>query len=399
MLKLAWNNIVRRRGQSALTVAITALTVFVFVLVLGVFVTTSQGLEKSQERLGADAVVLPPSANLSGYELLFTSQPENAYMPASMLEWVRSLDGVAQATPQFYSQTLNGDCCSFGAEMRVVGIDQDSDFLLEPYLRFKEYDRLADDQIVLGGDFFGYMGQTMGVLDKTFTVTGELYRTGTGMDTTIFMNMDVARQITKESELLEIPADVDVDSSISAIMVKLEDGVDPKKFSLDVTTDQDHKARCVLASSTVASLQEQLNAITKILMLLWAASLAIAILALIGRFNALAKDRKKEIGLMRAIGIQKGQIFGGIIGEAEVMALIGGVVGSVAACLLLGYVGGVFQEVFYLPAQAWNVGTVVLCGLAGVVLALVLGFLAAVRPAMRCSALEPRMAITQGELN
>ena len=399
MLRLAWNNIARRRSQSALTVIITALTVFVFVLVLGVFVSTTQGLEKSQERLGADAVILPSSASIGGYELLFTSQPENVYMPASMLEWVRSLDGVVQATPQFYSQTINGDCCSLGAEMRVVGIDQDSDFLLDPILKYKEYDELADDQMVLGGDFFNYLGKSMVVLDRKFTVAGELYRTGTGMDNTIFMNMDVARAITKSSEALELPEGVDIDNSISAIMVKLDDSVNPRSFSVSVTSNQDHKARCVLASSTIASLQDQLNAVTKILLLLWAASLVIAIMALIGRFNALAKDRKKEIGLMRAIGIQKGQVFGSIIGEAEIMALIGGVIGSVAACVLLGYVGGVFQEVFYLPTSAWNMGTVVLCGLAGVALALLLGLLAAVYPAWKCSVLEPRMAITQGELN
>ena len=163
MLKLAWNNIARRRGQSLLTIAITALTVFVFVLVLGVFLTTSQGLAKSQERLGADAVVLPYEASIGGYELLFTSQPENVYMDESMLDWVRSLEGVVEATPQFYSQTVDGDCCSFGAEMRIVGIDQESDFLLEPLLNIKEYDQLEDNQIVLGGDFFNYVGQTMSV--------------------------------------------------------------------------------------------------------------------------------------------------------------------------------------------------------------------------------------------
>ena len=399
MLKLAWNNIARRRGQSLLTIAITALTVFVFVLVLGVFVTASQGLEASKDRLGADAVVLPVGADLGGYELLFTSNPENVYMDASMLEWVRSLDGVAQATPQFYSQTLNGDCCSFGAEMRVVGIDQESDFLLEPLMNIKEYDTLADDQIVLGGDFFNYMGQTMFVLDRTFTVAGELRRTGTGMDGTIFMNIDVAREITAKSESLDVLDGQDPTGLISAIMVKLDEGVDPKKFSLSVTTDQDHKARCVLAAQTVSALEGQLQAMMKVLLLLWAASLVIAVLALLGRFSALAKDRKKEIGLMRAMGIQKTQVFASVLGEAEIMAAIGGVVGSIAACIAMAPLGGYLLEVFNLPASVWNTPTMVLCGLAGVALALLLGFAASVQPALKCAAMEPRVAIVQGEVN
>ena len=70
MKKLIWNNIVRRKNQSILTVMITLMTVFIFVLVLGVFVTMKQGLDLSRERLGADVVILPEEANVDGYELL-----------------------------------------------------------------------------------------------------------------------------------------------------------------------------------------------------------------------------------------------------------------------------------------------------------------------------------------
>ena len=44
MRMLIWKNIARRRTQSALTIAITMLTVMVFVMVLGVFQTVNRGL-------------------------------------------------------------------------------------------------------------------------------------------------------------------------------------------------------------------------------------------------------------------------------------------------------------------------------------------------------------------
>lgn len=37
MLMLIWNNIARRRTQSAITVTITTLTIFAFVMVMGIF--------------------------------------------------------------------------------------------------------------------------------------------------------------------------------------------------------------------------------------------------------------------------------------------------------------------------------------------------------------------------
>ena len=80
MRMLIWKNIARRRTQSALTIAITMLTVMVFVMVLGVFQTVNQGLALSRERMGADAVLIPKYATADGGDLLFTAIPENIYM-------------------------------------------------------------------------------------------------------------------------------------------------------------------------------------------------------------------------------------------------------------------------------------------------------------------------------
>ena len=114
MFGLAWQNISRRRNQSVLTVAITMVTVFVFVLVLGVFQVMQQGLELSSQRLGADAVLIPKYAPTQSDELLFTASPENVYMPVEVLEQAKELKGIAQMTPQFYAQTLALGCCEPG---------------------------------------------------------------------------------------------------------------------------------------------------------------------------------------------------------------------------------------------------------------------------------------------
>ena len=95
---LIWKNIARRRTQSALTIAITMLTVMVFVMVLGVFQTVNQGLALSRERMGADAVLIPKYATADGGDLLFTAIPENIYMPAEVIEQAKMLEGIAGGT-------------------------------------------------------------------------------------------------------------------------------------------------------------------------------------------------------------------------------------------------------------------------------------------------------------
>ena len=400
MKKLIWNNIRRRKNQSVLTVLITLMTVFTFVLVLGIFITMEQGLELSRERLGADVVVLPEEANVDGYELLFTAQPENVYMEADILEQVAAMEGVAAVTPQFYSQTLDGTCCDFGYEMRVIGIDQETDFILKPYFHLQEFDVLQHEEIILGGNFTDYVGKKSSILGRGFLVVGELYPTGTGMDDTIFMTIDMARALTKKSEVLgELWQDKDPNNYISAIMVKLEEGVDAEKFADKLWRWSGLPVRCVATGGTVSSLQEQLSATVTVLFVLWMAALIIAVMALLGRFNALAKDRKKEIGLMRAIGIQKEQVFLLIIGEACTMAVIGGFIGSFAACLCMKTAVDLLQKVFLLPQSVWTLGSAALCVLIGTLFSVLLGFLAAMYPAIKSAGLEPQSAITQGEVN
>ena len=121
MRMLIWKNIARRRTQSALTIAITMLTVMVFVMVLGVFQTVNRGLALSRERMGADAVLIPKYATADGGDLLFTAIPENIYMPAEVIEQAKTLEGVAAMTPQFYCQTLALSCCEPGEEARIIG--------------------------------------------------------------------------------------------------------------------------------------------------------------------------------------------------------------------------------------------------------------------------------------
>lgn len=400
MKKLIWNNIRRRKNQSALTVLITMMTVFTFVVVLGVFLTMQQGLELSRERLGADIVVLPETANTDAYELLFTAQPENCYMDASILAEVAAIEGVAAASPQFYSQTVDGTCCDFGYEMRVIGFDQETDFILEPYFRLQEYDVLQDQEIVLGGNFTDYVGKKSSILGYQFSVVGELYPTGTGMDDTIFMTIDMARALTAKSEALgDVWVDKDPADYISAVMVKVEDGVDAEKLADWIWRWSGLPVVCVATGGTVASLQEQLSATISVLFVLWLAALLIAVMALLGRFNALAKDRKKEIGLMRAIGIQKEQVFLLIIGEACTMAVIGGFCGSVLACLAMQTAVELLQKVFVLPQSVWNIGIAALCVLIGTLFSALLGFLSAMYPAVKSASLEPQSAITQGEVN
>ena len=65
IFKLAYLNVTRRKSQSLLTGIITAVTILMFVLVFSIFSVVQDGLALTNERLGADIIVLPNSADAS----------------------------------------------------------------------------------------------------------------------------------------------------------------------------------------------------------------------------------------------------------------------------------------------------------------------------------------------
>ena len=401
MLMLIWKNIARRRTQSTLTVTITMLTVMVFVMVLGVFQTVTQGLALSRERLGADAVLIPKYSSAEGDDLLFTAIPENIYMPIEVVEQAKALEGVAAMTPQFYCQTLALSCCEPGEEARIIGYDPATDFVLKPYLEEEHQDGINAEQLIVGRNFEDddLVGYNYLVLGRVFKVVSMLQPTGTGMDSTIFMDWHTAQDMCLESEVLRLDwTEKDPHDYISVIMIKLEDGVDPEDFVRQVEKSG-MEAKCLLTGDTISSLQSQLEVTMQVMFALWLASLLIAVLSLVGRFNALAKERKKEIGLLRAIGLKKGQVFGLIIGETCTMALMGGLLGSGIALLCMNPIIDMLKDAFKLSPSVWTPSLALLCGAAGVVLAGLLGFASAVSPALKSASMDPQAAITQGEVN
>ena len=400
MLMLIWNNIARRRTQSVITITITTLTIFVFVMVMGIFQVVTEGLSLSRERLGADAILVPKYASATGSDLLFTALPENIYMEVDVLEQAKQLEGVAALTPQFYNQTLDLSCCDAGTTRRIVGYDSETDFILTPYLEDSGKKSVNENEVILGSNYDHELsGQIYMLLGKKFTVVNMLQPTGSGMDDIYFMDIDTARQMCLDShEIARNWKDKDPFEHISVIMVKFAPGMDGDSFVHQVE-NSGMDCRAVLTSETISALQHQLEAITKVMFALWMAALAIAVLALTGRFNALAKERQKEIGLLRAIGLTKSKVFALIIGETGLMALMGGILGSVIALLCMDPAIDLLREAFVLSPSVWSDTMAAVCGVTGVVLAVALGFVSAVSPALKSASMDPQTAITRGEVN
>ncbi|WP_455203011.1 ABC transporter permease [Kaarinaea lacus] len=97
------------------------------------------------------------------------------------------------------------------------------------------------------------------------------------------------------------------------------------------------------------------------------------------------RERTSEIGLLRALGAKRNQVLGLFLGEAMILAAIGGVIG-----LVVGVFGA---QLLHMALPAMPVHTPWSYALLAVVLAVAIGLIAGVLPARHAAQLDPVEAL------
>jgi len=137
----------------------------------------------------------------------------------------------------------------------------------------------------------------------------------------------------------------------------------------------------------VESLQEIKTAIA----MAWVTSTIATIIGAIGMLNTMfmsVQERTLEIGILRAVGWSRLRVVGMILYEAIVLSILGAIVGAVAAIVLV-------RVLTWLPAVngliEGNISWVVIG--QGFAIALVVGFIGGLLPAISASRLSPNEAL------
>jgi putative ABC transport system permease protein len=145
------------------------------------------------------------------------------------------------------------------------------------------------------------------------------------------------------------------------------------------------------------SLSRQLQTLTPGLLLIGAGFWIIAVLMIGALFIMVINERRRELGLLQAMGATRGFIFKQVMLESVQLTVLGGVVGlALGAAVILALKSAVASslgvEFVWPPAgylAAFTLGYLVLAALTGVI--------AALYPAAMASRLEPYQSIRSGE--
>ncbi|MFN2183440.1 MAG: FtsX-like permease family protein, partial [Anaerolineae bacterium] len=134
-----------------------------------------------------------------------------------------------------------------------------------------------------------------------------------------------------------------------------------------------------------------LNSVVALLAITWV--LTMALIAVV--FSLAVNERRRYIGVMRALGARRTTVLQSLLLEAVLLALAGGVVGiavaSLAVYLFRSLIMGLMNTPFLFPAPLSLAGL----GLGALVLALLGVTLAALIPALRISFQDPAISMRE----
>lgn len=399
MLSLALRNLQRKPFRTyalAIAVAIAIGAVFATATILwGVERSLAQGFSK----FGADALVVPKGALVNIKTALLTGEPSTFYMKGDYAAQIRGLAGVAKVTPQLFLTTAAGSHCIVGNAF-LVGFDPQTDFTVMPWIYQKQERPFARGDVVVGANNNYQVGDVVYFYGETFTVFAKLDRTGIGLyDNAIFLHIEQAYELIDSSKkFADVPNMGFARGDVSALLVQIGSSAKANLIRFAIAKNPD--VRVVTAGNIVTSVRQNLTA-------LFTGTVALIVVLILGNvlmisaiFSTIVNERKKELGLLRALGARRFSIFNLVLSESAMLTTLGGFIGLGLGVILLRVFSrsiGFHLESLNIPFLWPPLSHIVLIGGAAVIFALLLGTLGALYPAVAGSRIEPYDAIRAGE--
>jgi len=376
MLEMALRNVFRQKTRTALTV-VGIMIGIAAIVALG---SISEGLRvqiaKSLEQSSGLITVIEKSD--SGLFMSLSSSE----LSQETVDEVMAVSGIKDATPVVYKVGyLEGDSGFGEPSLFEIGVDPEKiDLYTTEGARLAEGETLddGDTEYVMAGSKITEkldlkVGDTVAVEEKEFIVKGIYEEFGnSGLDSGIIMPLDIAKELfetDKYSSIIIYPEDI---NSVEDLAKDIEDTVDGVSA---ITTAQFAKQ--------IGQIVDQIGFFT-----IGIAGIS-AVVGGLGVMNTMimsVMERRREIGVLKAIGATNSYVIRMILIESTIISLIGGLLG-----LGVGYLGSKAIGAFS-GGQAQGIVTSNLA-LNSMLFALFLGVVGGLYPARKASQLSPVEAL------
>lgn len=344
------------------------IALFASVLLIGglLSISLSKGLNRLSSRLGADVIVIPQGSGIDDQTVLLQGDSKYTYLPPGSLEFIRDLDGVEIATPQYFIMTLSASCCD--QKVSIIGFDTESDFVIQPWIREVLIDKLPKGSIVVGADINIGEKKSVKFFDRDYPVAAKLEPIGNKLDQAVFVDEATLANIREAAEakgIVFLKDEKSLDGEIatySSILIKLKEGADVERLSREIHSRYDG-VQFRTRKDLFSGLQKSANFLQIVVWAIVAIFLIVAAAAIVISFSLSTRERRREYALLRIIGFTRKRLQNLVLGEALLVSAVGTYIGllfaSVAFFTFRIWIGEHVGIPFIVPAAAEIAGVYV----------------------------------------
>ena len=377
---IAFNNLRRRKGRMAFLLAGLLIGVATVVTLFSLSTSLTLDAEHKLDSFGANIVITPKRDNLSlsygGITLAGVNVVQNELRMADLLRIgeIENFNNIAGIAPK-----VLGAVEIKGVRALLMGVSPDVEFALKRWWNVDGRPLAADNELVIGSSAALRLGLTQDeqvtIAGNDFIVTGILQPTGSQDDELIIATLAVAQRLFAKEGLVSL-----VEVAALCAGCPIEDMVE--QLAAVLPQAEVNAIQQVVKTRMHALAQFQTFALGISAVVLFIGALVVLV-TMMGSVN----ERTREIGIFRALGFRRGHVVALIEIEAVTVSsfagLFGYLLGMGATQLILPFLAEAHLEVVWdlrLAAGAF-------------VLAVIIGALASLYPALHASRMEPTAAL------
>jgi putative ABC transport system permease protein len=391
LFSLATRNLRRKPLRTAVLIFSIGLLVAALVFAMSYIRRVDSIISVTSERLGADVIIVPSGSRGAAEDILLENKVKSFYMGREVLDKLGRINGIEDLTHQTYLVSIAGECCDV-PETVVVAFNQNTDFIIKPWLNRAIGRKLEQGEALVGNE--SAMNISVGLTEvdsvlfgNMFKMVGVLEKTGTGLDTAIFIDETNIADILREGK-----TDLNPDQ-ISIVFARVKTGTDPTSVARDIE-DSVIEADAVARKDIGRGILDTLRDLNRVFLVTVAIASILSISLVWAVFSAIANERGWEIGIMRAIGARESHISSLFLIEVIVIGIIGSLIGIVAGTAVSVLLAKHFMLLKNVSADLalWErafIGVLSLVAGTGVCV------LGAISPIYRLKKMEPLVAIKE----
>ena len=375
------NNLRRRKAKMAFLTVGLMVGIATIVTLVTLTRSMSSDIERKMDAFGANILITPQSnglaMNYGGISLggVTFDQREIREEDLAKIKTITNHKNISAVAPKVLGGVTVG-----GHDVLLVGVDFDSELKMKQWWQIFGAAPKGDTELLLGSDAAKVLnvsfGENITIKGESFKVAGVLEQTGSQDDALVFASLAKAQKLLGKEGRITL-------AEVAALCSGCPIGDMVTQIAENLPNARVSAIQQVVAGRLAALDQFKRFSYAMSGVVVFIGSL-IVFVTMMGSVN----ERTVEIGVFRAIGFRKSHIMRIILLEAALVSLLAG---------LLGYAAGMGGATLALPFMAeskdahlvWD--GMVAFGAIG--LALVLGVLASLYPALHASKMDPTEAL------